>query len=317
MESGKMKTLLLSVLIFTTSFLPAKELKVLMIGNSFSICVGQYLPQVVKSVSGCKLHLVSAYIGGCPLDKHWSNIEKAEKEPSFKPYKVDTWTFDGKQQKSYKDNVNNLLKKEKWDIVTIQQASPKSWRSETYHPYGDNLVAYIRKNAPQAEIIVQQTWSYRADSTSLKSWKLNPQTMYEKVKAAYAAFAEKHKLRLIPMGDAVQFYRNESPVKYVPPTAEELASYHYPDRPRSAGDAVGIYYYRKSTKTQEMVLNADRIHLNSSGHYLQACVWFSFLYGKDPGEIKYVPNIVGKTEETFIKNCARKAISGNSIQNRK
>ena len=144
----KMKFLLLTFLFLTTSFLSAKELKVLMIGNSFSICVGQYLPQVVKSVPGCDLYLGSAYIGASPLDKHWSNIEKAEKDPSFKPYKVETWTFDGKKQKSYKDNVINLLKKEKWDIITLQQASPKRWLGETYHPYGDNLIAYISTRKP-------------------------------------------------------------------------------------------------------------------------------------------------------------------------
>ena len=95
----KMKFLLLTFLFLTTSFLSAKELKVLMIGNSFSVCVGQYLPQVVKSVPGCDLYLGSAYIGASPLDKHWSNIEKAEKDPSFKPYKVETWTFDGKSRR--------------------------------------------------------------------------------------------------------------------------------------------------------------------------------------------------------------------------
>ena len=57
------------VLCLGTGVLSAKELKVLMIGNSFSICVGTYLPQIVKSVPGNRLELTSAYIGGYLLQK--------------------------------------------------------------------------------------------------------------------------------------------------------------------------------------------------------------------------------------------------------
>lgn len=307
-----MKKLFILFLAAAALMLPAKELKVLMIGNSYSICVGQHLPQVVKSVPGCKLHLVSAFIGSCSLDKHWANIGNAQKDPAFKPYRVDTWTGDGKQQKRYMDNVNNLLKLEKWDIITIQQVSSFSWRPSTFQPAGDNLIGFIRKNAPQAEIIVQQTWSYRSDNSTLKLWNLDNQKMYEKLRNAYAVFAARHNLRIIPMGDAVQIYRNESAVKYIPPTKEELASYHHPDRPRSAGDAVGYYYYIKNPKTSEMELTADRIHLNDTGTYMQACLWFSFLYGKDVDEIKYVPSFIGKSSDKFIKYCVKKALSGKN-----
>ena len=54
--------------------LSAKELKVLMIGNSFSISVGRYLPRIVRSVPGNRLELTSAYIGGCPFDRHSKNL---------------------------------------------------------------------------------------------------------------------------------------------------------------------------------------------------------------------------------------------------
>jgi len=47
-----------------------KSLKVLMIGNSFSICVGKNLPQIVSSFPDLELTLCSAYIGGCSLERH-------------------------------------------------------------------------------------------------------------------------------------------------------------------------------------------------------------------------------------------------------
>lgn len=60
------------------------SLKVLMIGNSFSICVGNQMPQIAKSL-GLKLELGSLYIGGCSLQKHWANWV-ASTNAAFKPY---------------------------------------------------------------------------------------------------------------------------------------------------------------------------------------------------------------------------------------
>ena len=43
-----------------------------------------------------------------------------------------------------------MIKAAKWDIVTIQQGSPESWNKAKTQPAADELIAYIRKNAPQA-----------------------------------------------------------------------------------------------------------------------------------------------------------------------
>ena len=53
---------------------PRKNLKVLMIGNSFSICLLQQFPQVAKSM-GVQLDLCSMFIGGCSFERHWQNVE--------------------------------------------------------------------------------------------------------------------------------------------------------------------------------------------------------------------------------------------------
>ena len=68
----------------------AKALKVLMIGNSFSICVLKEMPACSAS-AGDTLDLASLYIGGCPLDRHWDNVEKAG-DPNFKPYAF-SWSY--------------------------------------------------------------------------------------------------------------------------------------------------------------------------------------------------------------------------------
>lgn len=81
-----------------------------------------------------------------------------------KPY----WTSWPKRRKA---NLPEVIKAAKWDIVTIQQASPVSWDKSKTLPAADELIAYIRKNAPQAEIVIHQTWSYRNDDSRISGAK--------------------------------------------------------------------------------------------------------------------------------------------------
>ena len=118
----------------------AKHLKVLMIGNSFSICVLKQMPQCAAD-AGHVLDIASLYIGGCPLEKHWANVKKAGDE-NFKPY---SFSYNYASVKNKADapvaslgrntNIPQALKADKWDIVTI-----------TYHvlaTFGTSLVGKI------------------------------------------------------------------------------------------------------------------------------------------------------------------------------
>ena len=61
-------------------------MKVLMIGNSFSICVLKYMPSIAADL-GCPLDLASLYIGGCPLQRHAANIFAGTHYTDFRPYR--------------------------------------------------------------------------------------------------------------------------------------------------------------------------------------------------------------------------------------
>ena len=285
--------------------LGAKELKVLMIGNSFSVCVGRNLPQVVKSVPGNSLELTSAQIGGCPLDKHSDNLVKAEQDPSFKPYSITIWdSKNPDKQKNRKGSVNELLKQNQYDIVTIQQASRKSWQYDTYQPAAEAVIAYIRKHQPNAEIVIQQTWAYRADAPSLKKWEIDQDKMYAGLRDAYAKLAAKYQLRVIPTGDAVQLFRKYTPVKYQPATGK----FESPNVPSNAGDVVGNSFWRPDKKTGKSSMFTDYAHLNPDGHYLQACLWFAFLYGEPVEKIAFTPKGMSKEKAALLRKCAQEAL---------
>ena len=234
-----------------------------MIGNSFSICVLKYMPSVAAEL-GCDLDLASLYIGGCPLMRHAANIA-AGGYPDHRPYLV-TWNYASLQdqtavpfasllggEKGDHGNIPQLLAADKWDVVTIQQASHESWKPDTYHPWADMVISAIRKYAPQAKIVVQQTWSYcNADARICNqetkgpgTWGIDQLGMYERLTANYSKFAAENGFDIIPTGKAVQLYRARRPVTEV------------------AEDVVGNF-----GKDENGVEYADTIHLNRDGEYL-------------------------------------------------
>jgi len=299
------------VLLFGIGSLGAKELKVLMIGNSFSQCVGKYLPQIVNSVPGHKLELTGAFIGGCPLERHANNLKQAEENPEFKPYSIAFWNSDpgAKKVKTVKGNVNDLLKNHRYDIITIQQHSGRSWNYQTYQPFADELVAYIRKYQPQAEIVIQQTWAYRCDAPLLQpnpqaKWEFDQNGMFERLRDAYRQLAEKYRFRVIPTGSAVQKFRQRTPVKFQP----SGENFEYPNLPSSEGDVVGRAFWKEDPKTGQKRLHYDRHHLNPNGQYLQACLWFAFLYGEKVDKIAFVPADMDKTLADLLRKCAQEAL---------
>ena len=273
-----------------------RHLKILTIGNSFANSVFPGLKNIVKKDPGCKITLDRANLGGCTVSRHWELHLRSEKDPSFKPY-----------QKKY--SLRDLLTRDKWDIVTIQQASHKSWIPDSFHPDADNLIKLIRTLAPQAEIVIQQTWSYNSASPRLKEWKLDQNEMYARLTENYRELARKYGLRIIPVGYAVQLYRKDLGKELIRLDPAEFASFKKPEKPKN-NDAVANFYWRKNPKTGEDLLFFDPSHMNLAGCYLQACVWFAFLYGKDPETIEYIPAGMNGEQAAHFRKLAKRAIDG-------
>jgi hypothetical protein len=293
-----------------------RPLKVLMIGNSFTGSVMRETPSLAEK-SGLKLNIVQCGIGGCPFDRHWSNVEKSG-DKSFKPYGVVSSLSSGDEKKFPKRaNVTDMLTADRWDIVTIQQASGKSAFYDTYQPYADNLIAKIRELAPQAEIVIQQTWSYTPYDTRLARWNMTPKQMYEELKKAYAQLAAKHKLRIIPTADAVQLFRDRLPVDYGKLlTRMEINKIAKPGTVDFHGDVVGNSAWKQGRKGkqkdwEEIKLRNDFSHFNARGHYLQACVWLGFLFNVDPTTFTYRPNGLPEADAKLMRECARDALKAS------
>jgi len=276
----------------STSDVEERGTKVLMIGNSFSICVLHHLPKVAAD-SGVDLDLVSLYIGGCSLKRHWENVER-DGDKDFRPYKFTRNRF-GKVSEG-QANVCDVLRMAKWDVVTVQQASHESWKPETYEDYGTKLIAKIRELAPQAKIYVQETWSYTPWDKRLEKWGIDQNEMYRRLHAAYGAFAERHGLEVIPFGTAVQEWRSRLPVKYT--------------RKSLGGDVVGGRWQDSKDQFRrnalgEWVPNCDVFHLNRGGEYFQALVWMATLFEDvDISALSYRPDDVSESDARLMRDIA-------------
>ena len=278
------------------AFAGAAEKKVLTIGNSFTWSLKEHFPAIAKA-QGDKLTLYYANHGGCSIQRHWKYASEEEADPAKKYYR-----WGGKKTK-----LREVLAGEKWDVVTIQQASYQSWVKGSFYPELDKLAAYVKKHAPGAKILFQQTWSYRIDSRMYKNKKINQQHMYEGIDANYKEASKKFGFDVIPAGLAVQIGRAEQKVKFVSVAPEKLKGLKEDQQIDQPGSFCVGWYWKKNAKTGKKTLVCDSNHLNSRGRYLQACVWYGFIFGKSPLEIKYNGKL-DPADAAFLRRCAEKAL---------
>lgn len=272
---------------------PSAPLRILAIGNSFSQSLCRYFPAAAAD-AGEAIEFCNLFIGGCPLSRHAENIRKGAEDPAFAPYDV-TWFAAGRPDspRKFKSNIPQMLATQAWDVVTIQQASHESWNPASYRPFADEVIDEIRRLAPQAEIVVQQTWAYNAADGRIggenPKWGFNQAGMAERAERAYADLAAAFGLRIIPVGAAVRLRREALAAEgriFDPASLNALA----PDeRPDLRGDPVGSFWWKTDADSGAKTLQRDSIHLNRAGEYLQAMVWLGFFSGRDPRGFSYVP----------------------------
>ena len=138
--------------------------KILFISNSFGEDATRYLYGIARAAKE-DVKVVTLYIGGCSLYRHYRNMLSEEKAYDFLLNGV---------RSGLSVSLKQALLSDEWDFVTLQQCSPKSGEEESYFPYITELAAYVRKMAPAAKLYVHETWSFaegcaRFDLTPFKA----------------------------------------------------------------------------------------------------------------------------------------------------
>lgn len=279
---------------------PAKHVKLLAIGNSFSGNATKFLPDIVKA-SGNALTFGHASIGGCSLKRHWGHAEAFEAnpdDPNGRPYT-------GPDKK--KVSLRELLTKEPWDYVTIQQFSFESHNIDTYRPYAGLLAAYVRKHAPTAKLLVHETWAYRADDPRFKRG-MTQQQMYDGLRRAYATIAgEIGAAGVLPVGDA--FWRAQRDPAWQFAGPDPNFDYAKPQPPKLPDQTHSLHvgHTWKDVKGKQS-LAMDGHHANAAGQYLGAAVWFEVLYGQSVVGNAFVPKGVKPADVAFLQRVAHETV---------
>jgi hypothetical protein len=172
-------------------------MKILSIGNSFSQDSQRYLHRLAKA-DGFNIKSVNLYIGGCDLRRHYLNMLDDKAAYDFE--------FNG-ENTGIKVSISEALASDNWDYVTIQQQSAQSTQKETFTPYIEELVAYVRRYCPKAKIVLVQTWAYEKDSEKLRKLEIydTPEQMLDDIRASYEyASSLIGADGMIPAGEAMQ-----------------------------------------------------------------------------------------------------------------
>ena len=297
-----MKISVLSVMFLAAilSAEPLTELKLLSIGNSYTVNAHSLLRKIIEQHGKAKAVIGMAQIGGCTFERHWKEHLKSEEDASHKPYK-----YNGKPM-----SLRDYLTAEKWDVVTIQSQSLQASQPETWQPYLDNILGLVKELAPQAKIVLYRTWAYRPDHGLFRKSKtgFTAEKMNTDIGKAFEELSKKlDNAPIIPAGDAVWTAYQDEPVKFTfPDTAFDYKNAVHPNLPNETGSLHVGYHWQKNKKTEEWKLTCDASHLNVRGRYLVGCLWYAFLFRQNIDDLTWAPKGVSAEDAAFLRGVAKK-----------
>ncbi|MBQ3507192.1 MAG: DUF4886 domain-containing protein [Clostridia bacterium] len=248
-----------------------KSIKILAIGNSFSVDGMEYLWHVLRAGGVEQVILGNLAIGGCPVELHADHV--ASDAPAYL-YGKNT---DGVWNWSEAQTFSHGLLDEEWDIITIQQASHDSGLPETYARQRE-IIDYVNRNKrnPATTLYWHMTWAYQGDSNhwAFPRYDRDQTAMYHAILNAVKVqiLTNSAYVGVIPSGVAIQNLR-ATPV----------------------GDTV----------------TRDGFHLSEShGRYAAALTWAQTLCGIDPNAVDWIPEAfadVIRPDLEYIREAVRKA----------
>ena len=178
-----------------------KEIKLLMIGNSFSEDTSYHACKIAQDM-GFSLKLCNMYIGGCSLEMHLHNSQTNESAYDMQIYENGEWKHN--QGKTLDDGI--LL--DDWDYISFQQVSGYSGIPSSYEPL-DDLMAYVKAKATNKNVrfIWHMTWAYAVDSThwDFGKYENDQMKMYDAIiETVHEKIMGKGFYKIIPVGTAIQ-----------------------------------------------------------------------------------------------------------------
>lgn len=268
----KLNIILLLFLLSASTLLAANPLKVLAIGNSFSVDAVEQDLHSLASDGKNELIIGNLFIPGCSVDRHYANILGNKPEYSYRKIGVN-----GTADTIPDCTLRRALEDEKWDIITFQQSSHYSGMDSTFS-HLPQLIELVRKVVGcSPRFMWHMTWAYAPDSdhSGFRNYDNNQMKMYEAiVETAKITLKNNPELKgIIPCGTAIQNARTTS---------------------------LGEIGHN---------LTRDGYHLSlTAGRYIAACTWYGVLFGLDALEKAFTPSTLTPCEGVLARQAAKDAI---------
>ena len=238
-----------------------KKISVLMIGNSFSVDAARYTHQISLG-SDTEIELGVLYVGGCSLEQHVNFLHE-----DCTPYE---WFINGESTGRY-ISLRDALVLKGWDYITLQQVSVFSGMKETFYPYINELIEYVRKYQKSAQLVLHKTWPYENgfENENFSHYNYNRETMYKCINQTY------------------DYVQNDLGIKIVIRSGDII---------ESAIEKFGEHFHK------------DGFHLNDEGRYL-AALGFVHTFDNKPLNNVYVPENLNQSKceeyEAFVLEVLR------------
>lgn len=253
-----------------TNTYPVEKIKILAIGNSFSLNTMWNLYDICSAAGVKDIDIAIMYIAGCSLDKHWENAQTNSNE--YDLYRNNN----GKWVKTPKYTLDAILQ-EDWEIISLQNRSEDAG-DDTKFSNLDNMLDYVTGKCPDATVLWHMTWAYTNSSKYMSSqhiYNYDENTMYQKiVECTQNIIAKNTRIHsIVPMGTAVMNAR----------TSRLKNNVHNKD---------------------------DGSHLSEDvGYYVGAITWFIHLTGLSPYDFNYKISAanINQNIDVFVE-CAENAI---------
>lgn len=155
---------------------PIEKLKLLSISNSYGKNALWELPTICKLAGVENVDVAVMYIAGCSLDQHWENIQMDNAAYEVFRNNNGSWTS------TQNCTIDSLLAEGDWDIITTQNSSGLSGRTDGYKNL-NNVVDYIKEKCPDSKLVWHMIWGYQSGSKWLTSGNYNgdEKFMYESI----------------------------------------------------------------------------------------------------------------------------------------
>lgn len=185
-------------------------LRILGIGNSFTIDGMAYLPQITYHNGLRHVYYGVLGYGGASLEQHWNFYRNDEKIYGFRM--SDPRTGYWGEWNDSPITLKEALQSEKWDIIVLQQASEFSGLYNTYQPYLNDLLDELALLSRNARVVFawQMTWAYgkEADHPGFAYYDRDQNVMVQKIEESVKLMAQQSGVDLIiPSGAVIQDLR--------------------------------------------------------------------------------------------------------------